>query len=71
MARARVSPAPPALGKALPLMDIEARLGLTYGFIAHDDGVVRCMSERMMVRYLGGMIGISDVAAARAAGTTA
>ena len=52
-------------------MDIEARLGLTYGFIAHDDGVVRCMSERRMVRYLGGMIGISDVAAARAAGTTA
>ncbi len=31
------------------LHDLQARLGLTYFFISHDLGVIRCMSDRIGV----------------------
>jgi peptide/nickel transport system ATP-binding protein len=45
------------------LLDIKAEFGLTYMFISHDLNVVRFMSDRVMVMYLGKLaeVGPSDV----------
>jgi peptide/nickel transport system ATP-binding protein len=45
------------------LVDIKAEFGLTYMFISHDLNVVRFMSDRVMVMYLGKLaeVGPSDV----------
>lgn len=40
------------------LMDLKARLGLTYLFISHDLNVVRHMSDRVVVMYLGRVVEI-------------
>ena len=38
------------------LKDLQAELGLTYLFISHDLGVVRYMSNRIAVMYLGKIV---------------
>jgi peptide/nickel transport system ATP-binding protein len=43
------------------LQDLKAELGLTYVFISHDLNVVRYMSDRVMVMYLGRVVEIGDV----------
>jgi peptide/nickel transport system ATP-binding protein len=45
------------------LVDLKAEFGLTYMFISHDLNVVRFMSDRVMVMYLGKVaeLGSSDV----------
>ncbi len=43
------------------LVDLKAELGLTYVFISHDLNVVRFMSDRVMVMYLGKVVEIGDV----------
>jgi peptide/nickel transport system ATP-binding protein len=43
------------------LCDLKAELGLTYLFISHDLNVVRFMSDRVMVMYLGKVVEIGDV----------
>jgi len=45
------------------LVDLKAEFGLTYIFISHDLNVVRFMSDRVMVMYLGKVaeFGASDV----------
>jgi len=45
------------------LLDLKAEFGLTYMFISHDLNVVRFMSDRVMVMYLGKAVevGPSDV----------
>jgi peptide/nickel transport system ATP-binding protein len=45
------------------LVDLKAEFGLTYMFISHDLNVVRYMSDRVMVMYLGKVaeLGRSDV----------
>lgn len=45
------------------LVDIKAEFGLTYMFISHDLNVVRFMSDRVMVMYLGKLaeVGPSEV----------
>jgi peptide/nickel transport system ATP-binding protein len=45
------------------LIDLKAEFGLTYMFISHDLNVVRFMSDRVMVMYLGKIaeLGASDV----------
>jgi peptide/nickel transport system ATP-binding protein len=45
------------------LVDLKAEFGLTYMFISHDLNVVRFMSDRVMVMYLGRVaeLGSSDV----------
>jgi peptide/nickel transport system ATP-binding protein len=45
------------------LGDLKAELGLTYVFISHDLDVVRFMSDRVMVMYLGKVVEIGDVEA--------
>lgn len=45
------------------LADLKAELGLTYVFISHDLNVVRHMSDRVMVMYLGQVAEIGTVEA--------
>lgn len=42
------------------LEDLQAELGLTYLFIAHDLSMVRHISDRIGVMYLGGLVEVAD-----------
>jgi oligopeptide/dipeptide ABC transporter ATP-binding protein len=44
------------------LLDLQKRLGLTYVFIAHDLNVVRYVSDRVAVMYLGRIIELANSA---------
>ncbi|MGH9019928.1 MAG: ABC transporter ATP-binding protein [Acidimicrobiales bacterium] len=43
------------------MADLQRELGLTYVFIAHDLGVVRHVSDRVGVMYLGELVELGDV----------
>ncbi len=43
------------------MADLQEELGLTYVFIAHDLGVVRHVSDRVGVMYLGELVELGDV----------
>ncbi|MFZ4652640.1 MAG: oligopeptide/dipeptide ABC transporter ATP-binding protein, partial [Rubrivivax sp.] len=45
------------------LLDLKAEFGLTYVFISHDLNVVRHMSDRVMVMYLGEVVEIGPAQA--------
>ncbi|ABM57812.1 ABC transporter ATP-binding protein [Verminephrobacter eiseniae] len=49
------------------LLDLKTEFGLTYLFISHDLNVVRYMSDRVMVMYLGQVVEIGPVDALYAA----
>jgi peptide/nickel transport system ATP-binding protein len=51
------------------LVDLKRELGLTYIFISHDLNVVRYMSDRVMVMYLGEVVEIGPVEAIYSAPT--
>ncbi len=42
------------------LTDLKSRLGLTYLFISHDLGVIRLISDRVAVMYLGRIVELAD-----------
>ncbi|QOR65213.1 ATP-binding cassette domain-containing protein [Cytobacillus suaedae] len=42
------------------LKDLQQRLGLTYLFIAHDLSMVKYISDRVLVMYLGNMVELAD-----------
>jgi peptide/nickel transport system ATP-binding protein/oligopeptide transport system ATP-binding protein len=42
------------------LKDLQEKLGLTYLFIAHDLSMVRYISDRILVMYLGNMMELAD-----------
>jgi peptide/nickel transport system ATP-binding protein len=42
------------------LLDLKEEFGLTYVFISHDLGVVRFVSDRVMVMYLGQVVEVGD-----------
>jgi len=42
------------------LKDLQTKMGLTYLFIAHDLSMVRYISNRIMVMYLGNMVELAD-----------
>jgi peptide/nickel transport system ATP-binding protein/oligopeptide transport system ATP-binding protein len=45
------------------LKDLQIRMGLTYLFIAHDLSMVKYISDRILVMYLGKMVELADSAA--------
>ncbi|MCG8351252.1 MAG: ABC transporter ATP-binding protein [Chloroflexales bacterium] len=44
------------------LQDLQAEMGLTYVFIAHDLGVVEYISDRVAVMYVGHVVELADTA---------
>ncbi|MCT6985846.1 ABC transporter ATP-binding protein, partial [Salmonella enterica subsp. enterica serovar Senftenberg] len=44
-------------------MDLRERYGLTYLFVSHDLGIVRHISDRIAIMYLGRIVEIGSTAA--------